>query len=216
MKDAINKNELPIILIGGGGHCKSVIEAAESSGRTIRGVFDIPSAVGSKILGYDVIGTDDDITLYVNDCEFVVTLGNIKDPHKRILLHNLVEKQGGKFATIIASTAQVSTHAAVGDGTVVLHHATINAGAKVGKGCIINSCSNVEHDVEIGDYCHISTGTMINGDAKIGRATFVGSGATVGNGVSIKENSVVGMGAAVCSDITESGIYVGIPAKKIG
>ncbi len=206
----------PLILVGGGGHCKSVIEAAESSGRTIKGILDLPDAVGAKILGYDVVGTDDDIPMYIHDCEFVITLGNIKDPQKRVELHNIVEKHAGEFATIIASTAQVSKHATVGDGSVVLHHATINAGAKIGKGCIINSASNIEHDVEIGDYSHISTGAMINGDARIGRTVFIGSGATVANGVSITDNCVIGMGAAVCSDITEAGIFVGIPAKKVG
>lgn len=215
MKDAINKNQLPIILIGGGGHCKSVIEAVESAGRVIKGILDLPSTVGTKILGYDVIGSDDDIPTYIEECEFIVTLGNIKDPIKRIRLHKLVEQFGGKLATVIASTAHVSKHAIVGDGSVVLHHATINAGASIGLGCIINTASNVEHDVEIGDYSHISTGAMINGNAKIGRACFIGSDASVANGVKINENSVIGMGAAVCSDIIESGIYVGIPAKRI-
>lgn len=28
----------PLILIGGGGHCQSVIEVAESSGRIIQGI----------------------------------------------------------------------------------------------------------------------------------------------------------------------------------
>lgn len=215
MKETVNKNQPPLILIGGGGHCKSVIEAAESSGRIIKGILDIPAAVGTKILGYDVIGTDDDIPMFIQECEFVVTLGNIKDPRKRIQLHDLVEKHRGKLATIIASTAQISKHASIGDGTVILHHATVNAGSKIGKGCIINTASNVEHDVEIGEYTHVSTGAMINGDARIGRATFIGSGSAVANGVTIKEHSVIGMGTAVCSDITESGTYVGVPAKRI-
>lgn len=41
----------PIILIGGGGHCKSVIEAAESSGRAIAGILDMAENVGHEILG---------------------------------------------------------------------------------------------------------------------------------------------------------------------
>ncbi len=32
----------PLILIGGGGHCKSVIDAAESAGYSILGVLDMP------------------------------------------------------------------------------------------------------------------------------------------------------------------------------
>lgn len=50
----------PLILVGGGGHCKSVIEAAESAGCIIKGILDIPSQVGEKVLGYTIIGTDND------------------------------------------------------------------------------------------------------------------------------------------------------------
>ena len=51
----------PLILVGGGGHCKSVIEAAESMGLAIGGILDLLENVGGRILGYPVIGTDDDI-----------------------------------------------------------------------------------------------------------------------------------------------------------
>ena len=70
----------PLILIGGGGHCKSVIEAAESAGYNIMGILDIPEKVGETILSTKVIGTDDDIPSYVDKVEFVITVGFIKNP----------------------------------------------------------------------------------------------------------------------------------------
>ena len=39
-----------LILVGGGGHCKSVIEAAESAGYSILGVLDMPEEVGKFFL----------------------------------------------------------------------------------------------------------------------------------------------------------------------
>ena len=205
----------PIVLVGGGGHCKSVIEAAESSGREIRGIIDLPKFLGDDCLGYRVIGTDSDIPLYVDDCEFIVTLGFITDPEHRIQLHKLIENAGGKLATVIASTANVSRHARVGEGSVVLHNASINAGATIGTGCIINTGAVIEHDVSIGDYCHVSTGAMVNGDCSIGNATFIGSGAVIANGISITDNVIVGAGAVVHSNITDKGTYVGVPARKV-
>lgn len=192
-----------------------MIEAAESAGREIRGILDLPRYVGDTCLGHRIIGTDDDIPSYVEDCEFIVTLGFITNPEHRIRLHHLIEEAGAKLATVIASSANVSRHAGIGEGTVVMHNANVNAGAKIGKGCIINTASNIEHDVEIGDYCHISTGAMVNGDCKIGRATFAGSGAVIANGISIAEGVVIGAGAVVCRDINEKGKYAGVPAKKI-
>lgn len=204
----------PIVLVGGGGHCRSVIEAAESSGCEIRGILDLPQYFGDSCLGYRVIGTDSDIPLYVDDCEFIITLGFITDPEHRIQLHKLIDNAGGKLATVIASTANVSRHAGIGEGTVVLHNANINAGARIGKGCIINTGADIEHDVSIGDYCHISTGALVNGDCRIGKATFIGSGSVIANGVSISDHVVVGAGAAVCADIADKGTYVGVPAIK--
>lgn len=57
----------PLILVGGGGHCKSVIEAAESKGLVIGGILDLPENVGERILNYPVIGTDNDIPHLVSD-----------------------------------------------------------------------------------------------------------------------------------------------------
>ncbi len=205
----------PLILIGGGGHCKSVIEAAESAGREIRGILDLPEYNGTECLGYKIIGSDDDIPKLVDDCEFIVTLGFIKNPAPRIRLHRLVVKHGGNFATVIASTAHVSRHAAVGDGTVILHHATVNAGARIGFGCIINTASNIEHDVTVKDFCHISTGAMINGDCTLGESCFIGSGSVVANGVSMADGCIVGAGSMVYKDIHASGTYAGTPARRI-
>lgn len=203
-----------MILVGGGGHCKSVIEAAESVGREIKGILDLPQYFGDDCLGYHVIGTDSDIPLYADECDFIVTLGFITNPEHRIQLHRLIEEAGGSFGTVIASTARVSRHAEIAPGSVVLHNADINAGAYIGRGCIINTGANIEHDAHIGDYCHVSTGAMVNGDCRVGEASFIGSGAVVANGITIVGNAVIGAGAVVCSDITDSGTYVGIPARK--
>ncbi len=104
----------PLVLVGGGGHCKSVIEAAESAGYSILGVLDMPEEVGKAILSTKVIGTDDDIPAYVDKAEFVITVGFIKNPVIRIKLYNKVKEAGGKLATVIASTAHVSRQAVLG------------------------------------------------------------------------------------------------------
>ena len=133
----------PLILIGGGGHCMSVIEAAESAGRTISGILDRPDLVGSEVSGYRIIGTDDDIQRYAAECEFIVTVGSIKSAEKRRILFNRLLNAGAVPAIVIASTAYVSGRAHIGPGTVVLHHATVNAGATIGENCIINTAANV-------------------------------------------------------------------------
>lgn len=204
-----------LILVGGGGHCKSVIDAAESAGYTIRGILDLPKYVGRKVYNYSVIGTDSDIPKYVDDNDFIVTLGFIKDASSRIHLHDKIRMAGGCLATIIASTAYVSKYAKIDLGTVILHQVSVNADVKIGKGCIINTFANIEHDSIIGDYCHISTGAMVNGDCEIGEATFLGSQSVMVNGISIMAGSVIAAGSVIQKNIIQRGIYSGNPAKLV-
>ena len=201
-----------LILVGGGGHCKSVIDVAESASYNILGILDMPEDVGKQVLDYKVIGTDDDIHRYVDKAEFVITVGFIKNPTTRIKLYNKVKEAGGKLATVIASTAHVSKYSTIGEGTVVMHQAFVNAGAHIGANCIINTFSNIEHDAQIGDQCHISTGTMINGDCKVGERVFIGSQSVLANGIAIGDDIIVGAASFVRKSIEEKGIYSGNPA----
>lgn len=201
-----------IILIGGGGHCKSVIDVVESVGYNILGIFDVPEEVGNRVLSYNVIGTDDDIPRYADKAEFVITVGFIKTPAVRIRIYDKIKEAGGKLATLVASTAYVSKYADIGEGTVVMHHAMVNVGAQIGINCIINTFCNIEHDAVIGNQCHISTGTMVNGDCKVGDRVFVGSQSVMANGASIEDDIIVGAGSFIRKSLKEKGIYSGNPA----
>lgn len=201
-----------LILVGGGGHCKSVIDVAESAGFKIKGVLDIPENVGKKVLGYEIIGTDDQIPCFVNEVLFIVTVGHIKDAALRIKLHQKILDEGGSLATIVASTAYVSKHAHVGEGTVIMHNAVVNADATIGLGCIINTFANIEHDAQVGDYCHISTGAMVNGNCIVGSGTFLGSQSVMVNGIEIADGCVIGAGTLVRKNLKQKGVYSGSPA----
>ena len=203
-----------IILVGGGGHCKSVIDVAESAGYTILGILDRAEKVGHEILKYKVIGTDDDIVKFVNHAEFIVSVGQIKSPDLRILLHNKIVAVGGTLATIISPYAHVSEYARIGEGTVIMHHAIVNADASVGRGCIINTLADIEHDVVIGNYCHVSTGAIINGGVHIQDCTFIGSQSVVNQNVHIT-GGVISSLSVVNKDLSKKGVYAGGPAKMI-
>ena len=174
------KGEKKIILVGAGGHCKSCIDVIEQAGTfQIAGIVDVPEKLHQEILGYEITATDDDLPHLVNEYEnFLITLGQIKSPEKRIRIFQTLKNLGAKFPVIISPLAYVSIHAQVEDGTIVMHHALINAGAHIGKNCIINTKALVEHDAVICDHCHIATGAIINGGVKAGSGIFFGSNAT--------------------------------------
>ncbi len=169
-----------ILLIGGGGHCKSVIDVIEQENKfTIAGIVDKKELIGTEVLGYKVIACDDDLEKLFEkyDCA-VVTVGQIRSVTLRVKLFNKLKEIGYELPVIISPLAYVSRHSSVEEGTVIMHNALINAGVKIGKNCIINTKALIEHDSTIEDNCHVSTAAVINGGVTVKENTFFGSNAT--------------------------------------
>jgi len=193
----------PLILVGGGGHCRSCIDVIESTqSYEIVGIVEQIGTEGSPVLGYPIIGTDVALDDLVRNCSVaLITVGQIKTPELRRSLFQLVQGHGGTFPVVASPHAYVSGRAKVGAGTIVMHGATINVGARVGLNCIVNSHALVEHDVNIGSHTHISTGARVNGGVSIGEGTFLGSGAVVNQGITIGNNCIIMSGAVIRSDV---------------
>jgi sugar O-acyltransferase (sialic acid O-acetyltransferase NeuD family) len=188
-----------IILIGGGGHCKSVIDVIEQEAKyEIVGIVDKPELCGSKVFNYKVIGSDDDLVPFAKKYNnALITVGQIENSNLRKQLFKSALKAGFSFPSIISPLSYVSKHAKIGYGTVVMHDALINAGAVVGNNCIINSKALLEHGVFVDDFCHISTNAVVNGDVTVGKGTFFGSGSTSKEGITIAKNTFVPAGDVV-------------------
>ncbi|RBQ26049.1 NeuD/PglB/VioB family sugar acetyltransferase [Arcobacter sp. CECT 9188] len=169
-----------ILLIGGGGHCHSIIDVIEQENKyKIIGIVDTKENIGKKVLDYEIIACDDDLEELFKTCQnVVITIGHIKSNSLRVKLFEKAKNIGFNLPTIISPLAYVSKHSIVDEGTVIMHHALVNANAKIGKNCIINTKALVEHDVIVEDNCHISTASVINGGVIVRENTFLGSNAT--------------------------------------
>jgi sugar O-acyltransferase, sialic acid O-acetyltransferase neuD family len=188
-----------IILVGGGGHCVSVIDVIEQQGKyNIKGIIDIKENIGKNVLGYKIIGSDNDLQdLFLSCPNAIVSVGQIKSSALRIHLFQKLKTIGYNLPIVISPLAYVSKYALIGEGSIIMHQVLVNAGVKIGKNCIINTKANIEHGVQIEDFCHISTGTIVNGDCIVSRETFIGSNATISNGVTIPPNSIISAGEFV-------------------
>lgn len=169
-----------ILLIGGGGHCKSVIDVIEQENKyEIIGIVDTKENIGKKVLDYEIIACDDDLKELFKTCQnAVVTIGHIKSNALRVKLFAKLKNIGFNIPVIISPLAYVSKYANIDEGTVVMHHALINANVKIGKNCIINTKALIEHDCIVEDNCHISTASVLNGGVIVRANTFFGSNAT--------------------------------------
>ena len=193
-----------IILIGGGGHCKSVIDVIELEGKfKIAGIIEKDkSLIGNKVLDYKVIGYDNELEKLREKYEYAfITIGQIKNPLPRIKIFEKLKKLDFKLPVIISPLAYVSKYAKIEEGTIIMHHALVNANAKIGKNCIINSKALIEHDAIIEDFCHISTGAIVNGGVIVKEKTFFGSNAMAKENIKINSNSLIGGGVIVLKSL---------------
>ena len=185
-----------LILIGGGGHCKSCIDVIEQENKfIIAGIVDVNTSI-SDLLGYPLLGHDEDLAMLKLSYDYaLITTGQIKTPAIRIRLLDYAKSLGFKLPVIISPRAYVSKHAKIGHGTIVMHDALINAGALVGDNCIINTKSLIEHDAVIENNCHISTGAVINGGVIVKQGSFVGSNAVTKESVKTNEKDFIKAGS---------------------
>ena len=189
----------PLLLIGCGGHARSVIDVIElAAEEKIYGLVGLPEQVGSTVLNYPVIGCDEDLTALRGKCSSaVLAIGQLGDPAPRIRIAQQLKQLGFHSPILCSPKAYVSRHAELGAGTIVGHGAVINPGSVVGEHCIINSCALIEHDCQVGHHCHISTGALMNGGVSIGSGSFIGSGVIVREGLKLPSCTVISAGKRV-------------------
>ncbi len=199
-----------LLIIGAGGHGKVIADIAEKNG--YEDILFLDDSPESKSCGrHKVVGKSLDATTY-RGAEFVVAIGNTES-RRRIQL--FLEENGLRVVSLIHPAATVAPDVSVGAGTVVMAGAVVNPGAAIGRGCIVNTCSSVDHDCRIGNFVHISVGSHLAGTVTVGDGVMVGLGAVLVNNIKITDNVTIGAGAVVVNSISERGIYVGSPVRKI-
>jgi len=213
-KDRMKKK---IILIGGGGHCKVVIDAALKQEKyEIIGIADIKEKIGECLLGILFVCCDRELEKYYRKGIKLafISAGSTGNPSLRIKLWQRVKEIGFKFPNIIHPESIASQFAQMGEGNFLGEGAIINAGVRIGNQCIINSGAIVCHDCEISDFVHISPGVMISGGVRIGKYSHIGTGTSIRQCIKIGERTVIGAGSVVLEDMDSNIIAFGNPCKK--
>jgi len=200
-----------LVLVGGGGHACSLL-AAISDDVEIAGYADMEPREKMNI---PYLGTDSDCIASLDPAEYEIAVtfvaGRDCSPAVR---RRIIERYAAfNMPVVIASTAIV-VGCEIASGTQLMHRSVINTGTHIGANCIVNTAAVVEHDCIIGSNVFIGPGAVICGGVEIGDDCYIGANATVRPGVRICAGTVIGLGAAVIKDITEPGVYTGIPACR--
>ena len=205
-----------IILLGGGGHAKVLIDLINASGQfEISGILDTQLEVGTKVLNIPVIGDDDLLSgLYNKGIKNVcIAVGSVKDTTRRRMLFDKVKQIGFLVPYLLHPQAIiVSRNVHFSEGVQIMAGVTVQTGSLFKENTIINTGAIIEHDCSIGSHVHICSGVVISGGCTVGDGTFIGAGATVMQGINIGKCVTVAAGAVVVKDVPESSMVKGVPA----
>lgn len=205
-----------LLLIGGGGHCKSVLDCLlQQNLYTEYGIVDFdPSASLGSIL---VVGNDDDLPRLYDEGwkDAFITVGSIGDNSIRHRLYETLKSYQFNIPIIADASAVIAEDAIIGEGVFVGKGAIVNAGVRIGDCAIVNTGSIIEHDCVIGELSHISTGSILCGQVVVGKDTHVGAGSVVRQCIKIGDNTIVGVGSVVVKDIPSNVEAYGNPCRVI-
>lgn len=206
-----------IILVGGGGHCKSVIDTIKSSNLyEIYGIIDLAENIGKEINGVKIIDCDKNLYKYVNNIKNAfITVGSIGNSSIRIKLYRLIKSMKFNIPSIIDSTAILGQNILIKDGTFVGKGAIINNATCIGYNCIINTATIIEHDCIIENNVHIAPRTVLCGGVKIGENSHIGAGSTIIQYKSIGKNTIIGAGSVVVKNIKSNVKAYGNPCREV-
>lgn len=200
----------PIYILGNSGHAWVVIDSM-----SVKPVGYLTFGAAEKnpySLHYVGAETDENLSVWSEDCEFVLGIGNNR---VRRAAADVVRAKGGKVKTVIDNSARVSSSASISDGTYIGTGAIINAFASIGEDCIINTNAVVEHECVVGHGSHIAPSAVVLGAVRVGEETMIGSNSVIKEGVQIGNHVQIGAGSVVLENVPDGETWVGNPARRL-
>jgi len=210
-------SKLPIIVVGGGGHAKVLIETLLYQQREIIGIVDGDvSKIGTTVLGVPVIGGDEIVFKYsIKEICLINALGSVKDTKLRQYIYEKFKQRGYWFEQVIHKSAIIASDVQLDEGVQIMAGAIIQTGTSIGSNSIINTGAVIDHDCRIGNHVHIAPGSVLSGGVEIGTGTHIGTGSVIIQSITIGSNSTIGAGSVVITHMIDGITALGVPAKII-
>ncbi|RKI37725.1 acetyltransferase [bacterium D16-51] len=205
-----------ILLIGGGGHCCSVLDSLFSCGDYEQiGVIERNNSSKKSIMDVPIVGTDDDLFLLHKRgwTDAFIALGSVGDTAVRRKIYCTLKEIGYTVPVITDSTAIIGENVQVSEGVFIGKRAIVNAGVCIKRCAIINSGAIVEHGCMLGSFSHISSGAVLCGQVKVGDDSHIGAASVIRQSVCIGNNTLIGVGSVVVKDLPNAVLAYGNPCE---
>jgi sugar O-acyltransferase (sialic acid O-acetyltransferase NeuD family) len=205
-----------IALIGSGELARHIAHYLdEDSQFETVGFFDDFTEKGTLVGNHTVMGRLNDIeNSFKNGLfdELIVAVGYTRMKYRKQVFERF--EKTVPFATFLHASSFVDFSAKIGKGVVIFPSCTIYQDSVIEDNVFIQ-IGSVMADLIIKKHTMISPSASIAGHCIIGECCNIGVSTIIINDVSICDFVRTGGGTVVTKNITEPGLYVGVPARKI-
>ena len=205
-----------LAFVGAGSHADAIRPFVDEKVYDLVGYFDDKDVEFHD--GLPVIGRTSEVTkmldLGVIDNVFITVGDNTK---RAEWFENVAKNHYDAFINIIAPTAVILEKKSLkGKGIFVGSGAFVGRNVTIGDNVIVNTHAIVEHHSKVHSHVNLTPNAVIAGFVELETGVYMGLSSSAIQLVTVSEWSVVGAGAVVVKSLTETGTYVGVPARKIG
>jgi sugar O-acyltransferase (sialic acid O-acetyltransferase NeuD family) len=209
-----------IVIVGNGGFAKEVAFLIEDINRQketwnlLGYISESAGDIGDSHGKYIIYNSDDWLEETSEEINVVFGIGAPKIVNA--VSSKLMKNKNLTFPNIFhPTTIRDVDRVKFGAGNIVCAGVIFTTDIVVGSFNVFNLSCTVGHDVKIGD-CNVFNPTVnISGGVHVKNNVLIGTGAQILQNLSICDESIVGAGAVVVKNIKETGIYAGIPARKL-
>ena len=192
----------PVILLGTGGHAKVLLETLRYEERNVLGLVTPDLEKGSKHLGLEVLGNDEQLQQF-NPSEIVLVngIGSLPFQQLRWNVGDKVRSWGFGFSSVIHPSAVILSDVSIDEGVQIMAGCVIQPGCSIGQDTIINTGTTIDHDCVIGERTHIAPGCTLSGGVRVGKSVHIGTGSSIIQNIEIGEGAVVAAGTTLYENI---------------
>lgn len=195
----LNTQNLRLALYGCGGHAREV--ASQMNCEVTYFVDDEYANENAKSI------SEFDPSKYC----MMIAIGDSKD---RFTAYKKLPKET-VFFSFIHHTALITDFTKISDGSFIGAYSILTTNIKVGSHLLLNRGNHIGHDTTIGNFFSAMPGAIVSGNVTLDDNVYIGTNSSIREKTYICSNVILGMNSCILNDITEPGIYVGSPAKKI-
>lgn len=210
-------NTQKAVIFGSAGHAKVVIDILERGQVQIVGLLDSYKKKGVSVMGYTVVGDENEIPNILKEhpnCKFFVAIGDNWIRHQ-ITERILAIAPKMEAISAIHPNAIIGKNVKIGKGVAVMPGAIVNTDSVLGDFTIVNTKASLDHEGHLGKFSSLAPNVSLGGNVHVGDYSAVCIGSVVIHGKRIGSHTVVGAQALLLTDCEDNTVYYGNPAKRI-